>query len=213
MPRPATTDDFADPQIAALLNFCSLALVANLPTSNPNTPVLRTAYGWPVNRARISAGEFPVLLIYRKRSQSYAHTVGHDEHRGTFAFEYTMGPTPNDRIGKAWNLLPLIWQELVRLVKAGHDPSVSSDAAILNAAGFVDIDEDACIVDYEQPKPDVDVWPGFAGTMVLTHRTEIDISGLQALLSLDAQYRLVNSGSADQLLDAEQPLVEQIINT
>lgn len=213
MTDPATLDAFVDSQVAALLALCKAAVNANVPTATPSTvPTIQTTYGWPAKQ-KLSAAEFPALLIYRISEETLPRTLKHLEARVTFAFEYVMSPTPLERVDLRWRLPPLVWKELVRVVAKGHDPSYSSDSRVLKAAGFVWVDETKRRVDYAKPVEGRDVQPGFLGTMVLHHRDEIDTSALEDLLSLDAQYRLVNGDGADELLEGEQPLVEQILTS
>lgn len=222
----ATLDDFADPQVTALLTLCAGAINANLATTSPSTrPIVAKTYGWPVRPERITQSETPLLCIYRRRQETVPVTIKHREQRVTFEFFYTMGPAPADRVDARWRLPPLVWKELTRVIGKGHDPAVSSDGLILHAAGIMRPDELRRVVDYEQPRGDGDVWPGFVGTMVISHRDEIDVSALQDLLQLDAQYRLTNRAGSDQLQDesptpavgsetqGKQPLVRELLET
>lgn len=228
MTTPADVDGFVDPQKAALLALCTGALNANLATSAPSDfPIVTKAYGWNPDRTRISQAECPCLWIWRMRQRTVAVTTVRTEHLVTWAFHYTMGPATRDRAESRWALPPLVWEELVRVIGKGHDPAVSADALILRAAGFVRMDEKASgrVVDFEKPEPGGDVWPGFTGTMDLSHRREIDLSALQDLLELDAQYRLSNRDGSDQLQDEDptpdvgsetlgkQPLVRELLET
>lgn len=222
----ADFDSFADPQVAALLTLCSGAVTANiaLDSGSPDKMV-RGLFGWPVPRKQLTASEMPALAIYRVSEAVFRRTtIGPLEHKVTFAFEYVMPVAGDQRAQLRWGALSRVWSELVRVVADGHDPAVAGNARILTAAGFMNVDESerGRHVDYEKQRAEADTFPAFVGTMVLSHRTPIDNSALQDLLSLDAQYRLINGGSAaeralrDQLIDAstpptEQPLVEQIL--
>jgi hypothetical protein len=210
MSAAADFDAFVDPQVGALLTLCVGAVNANvtLADGSPDAMV-RSSYPWPVPRKLLASAELPSLLIYRGQESTFRRTVGRREQRVAFFFEYVMPPATDERAQLRWGALQAVWHELVRVVSKGHDPAVASDALILKAAGFRDIDESdrGRRVDYERPKGDTDVFPAFVGQMTLNHRDEIDLSALQDLVDLDAQLRLQG------LPENEQPLVEQILTT
>lgn len=215
MTDPASFDEFVDPQVGALVTLCKGAVNANVVLAPGAADMMvREAYPWPVPRKMLSATELPILLIYRSGETLVQRTtLSPVEHKVIFTFEYVMPIVGDARAGLRWGALTYVWNELVRVVADGHDPAVAGNAAILTAAGFMDIDETerGRRVDFEKPRPDADVFPSFVGAMLLSHRDEYDLSALQDLVDLDAQYRLVNGGASDQLLENEQPLVAQIL--
>lgn len=217
MSDPANFDALVDPQIGALLTLCMGAVNANVKLA-PGSPdkMIQSVAGWPVPRSALSSTELPILMIYRRDEAPMQRTTVHSDARVTFAFEYVMPTTPEGRQELRWPALQAVWHELVRVVAAGHDPAVASDAPILRTAGFIDLDltDRGRRVDYARPDGTKDVMPSFVGTMVLMTREGFDLSALQDLIDLDAQYRLERPAGAptDELLgEPEQPLVEQIL--
>lgn len=209
MTDPASFDALVDPQIGALITLCKGAINANVVLDvDAKDVMVREAYAWPVPRKMVGSSELPLLSIYRASEQTIQRTtIGPFERKVTFTFEYVMPLVTDARAGLRWGALTHVWNELVRVVTLGHDPAVAANANILAAAGFVDIEETerGRTVVYEKPRPNEEVFPGFVGTMVLSHRDEFDIDALQDLVDLDAQIRL------NGLPENEQPLVEQIL--
>lgn len=207
----ATT--IVDLQAEALVELLVGGINAEIDSGDPAAPTIHKAHAFNLDRARRTTGGLPALLVHRLSERSVRRTTaGPREHVVTWRFEYHLASTSAERHAEATPLLAMVWSALVDLVCAGRHAQVQDNAQILKVAGFMDV-EDLGPVNYGQPVEGQDLAPSFVGTIVLRHRTPADLSALQALLSLDAQYRLVGGSGDTALAENEQPLVREILTT
>jgi hypothetical protein len=208
MPTP-----IVDLQAEALVELLYGGVNGDIDSDDPENPTIQKAHAHPLDNERLTCGGLPALLVFRRAQREDRRTgTGPREHIVTWQVEYHLAPMATERAHEGAAMLAMVWEKCVALVCKGRHVDVQDNALILDVAGFIDVG-DLGPVAYTLPTATQDIAPSFIGTMILRHRTPHDTSALQALLSLDAQYRLVGGTGDTALADAEQPLVREILTT
>ena len=205
-----TLDAAIDRQVAALVALLGAGVNLDLREELDGARAIESIHPWPIRIEHIPATKLPSLAVYRlsdQRVQVGARTV----EQATIRIEYIATATPRDRYADRWPLLRAVWATLVPIALRGSHPKVSSGANLLEAADVLAVQSLSPTVRYELPVDERQVYPGFQGTITLTHRTREEVAelagvdGLAALVDLDAVYSVEGIDLVEELVEGPDP--------
>ena len=167
-----------DPAIVAVLALLRDAMNADLDTGDE--PAVVGTYAWPMRNPDVQDQQLPALFCWRRRQAFAPRMVGPHDRVITLQLTYLMPPATRDNAEAMWAHLQASYDVAADALFAGHHEAHEGDAAVLEDAGFIDIDITAP-ADFAPPPLDADPQHRWDAAFVVTLRTSADTSDLADL--------------------------------
>lgn len=206
-------DAAIDPVITAMRALAQGGVNANLAELLGVDAIVKT-FGHPRPfEFGLTDTDLPALAVYRLRQRTMRQGARKERTQHlTVGLDFTASMRGHNKVDSRWDLLHLVWDELVRVLRAGHHTATASDAALLSLAGVVDFleaDDDEPEARFGYERHGSAHYPAFRATVTVKVRRPDDLSALKPLLSFLGEYRL--AGESAELPESEQPLVRNAI--